>query len=117
NPRGLQLADEGGIAGEPVNAQETSASSNFAIMPTVTNVDSNGARTDLTGNMMVDEQQRAGHINALVDLAVQKVYRGYNISYEGIGKSDEPLYTAFIKELARALHARQKTLSVTLPAP
>ena len=89
NPRGLQLADEGSIAGEPVIPRRRAPSSNFAIMPTVTNVDANGARTDLTGNMMADESQRAAHINALVDLAVQKVYRGYNISYEGIGAGDE----------------------------
>ncbi|TAH52432.1 MAG: hypothetical protein EYC68_06550 [Chloroflexota bacterium] len=117
NPIGLQLADDGSIAGEPVNSPAIGAASNFTIVPTVTNVDANGARTDLTGNMMMDEAQREAHINALVDLAVQKVYRGYNISYEGIGVSDEPLYTAFIKELARALHAKEKTLSVTLPAP
>ncbi len=117
NPRGLQIADEGSIAGEPVRMQETGAASNFAVMPTVTNVDANGARTDLTGNMMMDEAQRTAHVNALVDLAVQRVYRGYNISYEGLGTSDRELFTAFIKELARALHAKQKTLSVTLPAP
>lgn len=117
NPHGLQIADGGGIAGEPVKMQETGANSNFAIMPTVTNVDANGARTDLTGNMMMDPQQRTAHINALVDLAVQRVYRGYNISYEGLGAGDAELYTAFIKELARALHAKQKILSVSLPAP
>lgn len=117
NPLGLQLADDGGIAGEPVNIPETNATSNFAVMPTVTNVDANGARTDLTGNMMSDETQRDAHINALVDLAVQKVYRGYNISYEGITASDEPLFTAFIKQLALKLHEKEKTLSVTLPAP
>lgn len=117
NPQGLQIADEGGIAGEPVSIPETNPASVFAVMPTVTNVDANGARTDLVGNMMVDEAQRAAHINALVDLAVQKVYRGYNISYEGITASDESLFTAFIRDLARELHAKQKTLSVTVPAP
>lgn len=117
NPQGLQIAGEGSIAGDPVSIQETNAASVFAVLPTVTNVDGNGARTDLTGNMMVDEAQRSAHINALVDLAVQKVYRGYNIAYEGISASDEPLFTAFIRDLARELHAKQKTLSVTLPVP
>lgn len=117
NPQGLQLADEGNIAGEPVTMPETTPSSNFSVMPTVTNVDANGARTDLTGNMMAEESQRAAHIHALVDLAVQKVYRGYNVAYDGISASDQELYTAFIKDLARELHAKQKTLSVTLPAP
>lgn len=117
NPTGLQLADAGGIAGEPLAGPETNASSNFAIVPTITNVDANGARTDLTGNMMEDAVAREAHINALVDLAVQKVYRGYNISYEGLSAGDEELFTAFIKQLASALHEQQKTLTVTLPAP
>lgn len=117
NPSGLQLADGGGIAGEPLSTSETNPSSNFAVIPIVTNVDANGPRTDLTGNMMDDPAERSAHINALVDLAVQKVYRGYDISYEGIGTSDEELFTAFIKQLASALHAQQKTLTVTLPAP
>ncbi|MDZ7378916.1 MAG: hypothetical protein ONB06_06155, partial [candidate division KSB1 bacterium] len=117
NPVGLRLADEGSIAGEPVSAPQTNPASNLAVIPTVTNVDENGVRIDLTGNMMADEAQRTAHINALVDLAVQKIYRGYDIAYEGIGPGDEALYTQFIKELARALHARQKTLTITLPAP
>lgn len=117
NPIGLQLADMGGIAGEPLMSPETNASSNFAVVPTITNVDANGARTDLTGNMMMDPDARAAHIHALVDLAVQKVYRGYNISYQDIGAADRELFTAFIKQLASALHAQQKTLTVTLPAP
>ncbi len=117
NPQGLQIADEGSIAGDPVSIQETNPVSVFAVLPTVTNVDANGVRTDLVGNMMVDDAQRAAHISALVDLAVQRVYRGYNISYEGVSASDEPYFTAFIKDLARELHAKQKILSVTLPAP
>ncbi|HZQ06236.1 MAG TPA: hypothetical protein VFD70_06615 [Anaerolineae bacterium] len=117
NPVGLQLAGDGSIAGEPVNPQEAGPASNFAVVPTITNVDVNGPRIDLTGNMMEDEAQRTAHINALVDLAVQRVYRGYNLDYQGISTSDEPLFTMFVKELARALHAKQKTLSVILPAP
>ena len=117
NPLGLQIADEGSIAGDPIASQDTNAASDFVVLPTVTNVDSNGARTDLTGNMMVDEAQRNAHINALVDLAVQKVYRGFNIAYDGIPTSDRELFTLFVKDLARELHAKQKILSVTVPAP
>lgn len=117
NPAGLQLADGGGIAGEPLQTSETNATSNFAVVPTITNVDANGARTDLTGNMMETAQERDAHISALVDLAVHKVYRGYNVAYEGLSGGDQELFTAFVKQLASALHAQQKTLTVTLPAP
>ncbi len=115
NPAGLHLSDQGTIAGDVINIPETSASSTFAIVPTVSNVDQNGARLDLTENMLGDNAQRTAHINALVDLAVQKLYSGYNLAYEGLSESDQDAYTAFIKELAQALHAKQKILSVTLP--
>lgn len=117
NPAGLRLADQGAIAGDVMSIPETSAYSTYAIVPTVTNVDENGPRIDLANNMLNDQAQRKAHINLLVDLAVQKLYSGYNLDYEGLGPEDLDSYTAFVKELAAALHDKQKILSVTLPLP
>ncbi len=117
NPTGLRLADEGALAGDIIALPETSAYSSYAIIPTVTNTDETGPRLDLTETMLSDDGQRQAHIRTLVDLAVQKLYAGYNIAYEGLTSKDRDAYTAFIKELARELHAQQKVLSVTLPAP
>ncbi|MGE5138728.1 MAG: glycosyl hydrolase family 18 protein, partial [Rudaea sp.] len=116
NPTGLHLADQGGVAGEPVVMPETSAYSSFAVVPTVDNKDESGVRIDLTENMLLDEGQRKAHIQTLVDLAVQKLYAGYNIQYEGLTQQDSEAFTAFIKDLAREMHAAQKIVSVTLPA-
>jgi Glycosyl hydrolases family 18 len=117
NPGGLRLTDQGAVAGDVIALPATSAYSTYQIVPTVTNVDENGARLDYTENMLGDDAQRSAHIRTLVDLAVQKLYAGYNISYEGLGTQDADLFTAFIKELAKQLHAQQKILSVTLPLP
>ena len=117
NPGGLRLADQGAIAGDVMNLPETGAYSTYAIVPTVTNVDDNGPRTDLAENMLNDRAQLTAHINLLVDLAVQKLYSGYNLDYEGLTPVDLDAYTAFVKQLASALHSRQKILSVTLPLP
>ncbi|MGE5141199.1 MAG: glycosyl hydrolase family 18 protein, partial [Rudaea sp.] len=117
NPSGLRLADEGAVVGDVYYSPETSASSPYSILPTVSNVDDNGVRTDLTENMLMDDGQRAAHVRTLVDLAVQKLYAGYNLQYEGLTSQDQDLFTAFVKELAKQLHDQNKILSVTLPAP
>jgi hypothetical protein len=117
NPGGLRLADQGSIAGDVMSLPETSAYSTYAIVPTVTNVDDSGPRTDLAENMLNDPAQRTAHINLLVDLAVQKLYSGYNLDYKGLAPEDQNAFTAFVKELASALHDKQKILSVTLPLP
>lgn len=117
NPAGLRLADQGAIAGDVMSLPETSAYSTYAIVPTVTNVDENGPRIDLAENMLNDPAQRTAHINLLVDLAVQKLFTGYNLDYQGLTPNDQNAYAAFVKELASALHAKQKMLSVSLPLP
>lgn len=117
NPAGLRLADQGAVAGDVLSLPETSAYSTYAIIPNVTNVDETGPRIDLTENMLNDQSQRTAHVNLLVDLAVQKLFSGYNIDYQGLGPGDQDLFTEFVKNLATALHAKQKILSVSLPLP
>lgn len=117
NPAGLRLADQGAVAGDVMSLPETSAYSTYAIIPTVSNVDESGPRLDLAENMLNEPSQRTAHINLLVDIAVQKLYSGYNLDYQGLGPEDQEVYTAFVKDLASALHAKQKVLSVTLPLP
>ncbi|MGB8648939.1 MAG: glycosyl hydrolase family 18 protein, partial [Anaerolineae bacterium] len=117
NPLGLHLADEGGVAGDVLALPETSAASPYSLVPTVMNSDETGVRTDLTENMLADSKLRTQHITTLVDLAVQKLYMGYNIQYDGLTTADQEGFTAFIKELAQQLHAQNKILSVSLPAP
>ena len=74
---------------------------------------------------LADPARRAAHIADLVNLAVANGYDGIDLDYEGFAFSDgssswaatQPNWTAFVTELAAALHAQGKVLTVTIPPP
>jgi spore germination protein len=57
---------------------------------------------------------RARHVAAIVALVQRQHYAGIDIDYEDLLASDRSAFTAFITELAHALHAKGKVLSVDL---
>jgi spore germination protein len=57
---------------------------------------------------------RAQHVAAIVALVQREDYAGIDIDYEDLHASDRSAFTAFITELASALHAKGKVLSVDL---
>ena len=117
DPVGLTIADGGGIAGNVPALPEASASSPYQVLPTVSNFDGTQIRSDLVGDMVSDPATRKQHVQALVDLAVEKLYPGLNIDYEQVSEDNQADFTTFVQELANALHAKDKILSVTLPLP
>ena len=57
------------------------------------------------------------HVQALVQLAVSRSYDGIELDYEHLwAASDRPGYTQLVTELAKALHAQGKELSLAVPA-
>jgi chitinase len=59
----------------------------------------------------------ASHVQTVAQLAVAHHYDGIEIDYEHLwSASDRPAYTAFITQLAAALHAQNKELSLAVPA-
>jgi spore germination protein YaaH len=62
-----------------------------------------------------DPVRRAAHVNQLVDEVSAYGYDGIDIDYESLGGSrDREPFSQFIRELAAALHARDKLLVVTV---
>ncbi len=57
---------------------------------------------------------RAQHVAAIVALVQRQHYAGIDIDYEDLRAGDRTAFTAFITELAAALHATGKVLSVDL---
>lgn len=57
---------------------------------------------------------RAQHVAAIVALVQRQRYAGIDIDYEDLLASDRSAFTAFLTELAGALHAKGKVLSVDL---
>lgn len=117
NPAGFTIADNGGIAGTIPATPETGANSPYQVMPTISNLVADQLRSDLTDVMITDGNIRKQHIQALVDLAVEKLYPGLYIDYQGITPDNKNDFSLFIKELAQALHAKNKVLGVTLAMP
>ena len=66
--------------------------------------------TDILHNPRV----RARHVAAIVALVLRQDYAGIDIDYEDLLASDRSAFTTFIAELAGALHAKGKVLSVDL---
>jgi spore germination protein YaaH len=61
-----------------------------------------------------DGDKRAAHIDAIVQLVVENGYDGIDIDYESLYEEDRDAFTAFIEELAAALHQEGKLLSTTV---
>jgi len=117
NPVGLSIADGGGVAGSVPDIAEASASSPYQVLPTVTNFDGDQYRGDLVDQMITASDIRKQHIQTLVDLAVEKLYPGLNIDYQEMDPANQKAFTTFVTELAAALHAKSKILSVTMSLP
>lgn len=117
NPIGLMIAEEGGIAGDVPPLEEASASSPYQVLPTISNWDGTQTRGDWVDEMITTSALRKAHIQALVDLTIEKLYPGINIDYQEVNPDNRKEFTAFIRELAQALHAKEKILSVTMALP
>jgi len=74
---------------------------------------------------LADPALRAAHVADLVALVMSNGFDGLDLDYEVFAFSDgssswaatQPNWTAFVQELAAALHAQGKLLSVTIPPP
>lgn len=69
---------------------------------------------DRVGAVIGEPEDRAAHIEALVNLANELGVDGINIDYEALPGEYRSDFTAFIRGLAQALHAEGKLLAVAL---
>ena len=104
-------AGNGAIDGA-VDATFDQTAGAYAVLPVIRNYEGPIVRSDLLANMLVDSEQRAAHIDNLVNLAVGNNYKGIDIDYRGLDKNLRGEFNQFIKELAEKLDAEGKDLSV-----
>ncbi|MGH2536289.1 MAG: SH3 domain-containing protein [Candidatus Promineifilaceae bacterium] len=69
------------------------------------------------GNLLVSTDARQTNIRALVEQAAVGDYAGVNLDYQGVGAAQREAFSAFVAELAAALHGQDKLLAVTLETP
>jgi spore germination protein len=85
------------------------------LVPTIANVVAGQWVYDpaVTG-ILHDPKVRAQHVAAIVALVQREHYAGIDIDFEDLRAGDRDAFTAFLTQLASALHAEGKVLSVDL---
>jgi spore germination protein YaaH len=97
NERGLQVAREAGLR----------------VVPSIANT---GFTRDVVLEAIGDPLARTQHVADLVALVEEHDYAGLDIDYESLAAEDREVFSLFIEELAAALHANGRILSIAVHA-
>jgi spore germination protein len=92
---------------------ELAREKNVLVIPTIHNV-VNGV--DPVPTILSNPKLRQRHIDLIVDEVLTYGYDGIDIDYEALGAGLRDEYSAFIVDLAEALHAQGKLLTVAVHA-
>jgi spore germination protein len=92
---------------------ELAHSKNVLVLPTIHNV-VNGV--DPVPAILNNADRRSQHVRNIVEEVLNNNYDGIDIDYEAIDSSLREQYSAFITELAKALHAQGKQLTIAVHA-
>jgi spore germination protein len=84
------------------------------IVPTVANITNGNWAYPPVARLLHNPALLRQHIAALVALATRHGYAGIDIDYEDLHAADRQAFTTFITQLAAALHAHGKILSVAV---
>lgn len=71
---------------------------------------------DTAKALLTDASARRRSLDAMVGKAAEFGAAGIQLDFEGISPSLRDAYTSYVTDLAAALHARGKTLSIAVPA-
>lgn len=117
-----QLDDKGSIEKYRYAKEDTSLLSyarakNVKTLALIANLPEQGDwDADRVNAAIGSEEARAAHIMAILALIETKGFDGVNIDYEMLDDDQTEDFSAFISELANALHAKNKILAVAIHA-
>lgn len=86
------------------------------VMPTIANHRDGEWDFEVVPRLIADRDTRMAHVRNLVDLVEDRDFDGIVIDYELLGAGDRDNFTAFVTQLAEALHANDRQLAVALHA-
>lgn len=105
--------EDGAVDDRPATINRIKAF-NLSLVPAIANYRDKSWTRAAIGPVLADAKRRTGHVRRIRDLVLAKGYDGIDIDYENLDAADRDHFTAFIGELAEALHADGRSLSVTL---
>lgn len=88
------------------------AANGMVVLPTVNNEFDPRRLT----RMLQTATSRSRHVRQLVAIAARPGFDGIDLDYENVAPRDRARFASFVGELAAALHARDRQLSVTVMA-
>ena len=99
---------------------DTAQARGIKVLPSIT--DGSG-KWIMANVILANTTSRAQHVQNIVDLVISHGFDGIDLDYEGFAFTDgvaswpttQPLWVAFVTELAAKLHDNGKLLSVTIP--
>ena len=105
---------DGGVSGT-VTQIETQGS--FVLYPVVSANASTQGAVAIVESILSSSAARSNHVQQLVAKANESQVNGLDIAYLDLPVTQRTSFTLFVGELYRALHAVNKQLTLTLPAP
>ncbi len=108
-----QLEADGKISGVMQSPQGVGVARAYG-MRVVPSIQNGGFDPKRVGAIVNDPAKRQAHIKDIVDIVLSNRYDGIDIDYESLHAADRDSFSTFIEELAAALHANGKLLSVTV---
>jgi spore germination protein YaaH len=109
------LGADGGIQGGVMASQavQVARDAGLRVVPSIVNGGFDAQRVSLVVN---DPARRQQHIQDILALVRDNDYDGIDIDYESLNPADRDAFSLFIEELAAALHAEGKLLSIAVHA-
>jgi spore germination protein len=107
---------DGGASYEDPSILSFLHANGILVIPTVANILNGVWDGALVSRILADPALTAVNIDSLVQLAVTHGYDGIDLDYENLSASDRLAFTDFVNQLAVALHANGKLLTVNVYA-
>jgi spore germination protein len=114
--RVIPFTTNGGTSYEDPSILSFLRANGILVIPTVANILNGVWDGALVSRIIADPTLTTVNISSLVQLAVTHGYDGIDLDYENLSASDRLAFTNFVDQLAAALHANGKLLTVNVYA-
>ncbi|MBI5949835.1 MAG: hypothetical protein HY875_16990 [Chloroflexi bacterium] len=114
HPLDFRPQSDGTLQGE---LSTTKFDPGVAVYPVVYANATDRAAVPIVTGILSSPASRSAHVQQIVAKAAEKKLEGIDIAYLDLPATERTNFTLFIAELAQALHAQSKKLTLTLPPP
>ncbi|MBC7261821.1 MAG: hypothetical protein H5T63_07380, partial [Chloroflexi bacterium] len=111
NPTGFYV-DADGTVYDARGANQRNMLQGYLVIPVISNRKDGVVQPQVLANILLNPEARGKNIAALTALAVEGMYTGVQLDYQGLDPSLREEYVSFVQELANALHKEGKILSI-----